>query len=134
SSLLLPPPTSTLFPYTTLFRSRILRLLPGGVPRGGDPRGGALRERGVLARPLRVRSGAAVRSNASRVDAVGPLRPQRRVAHVRGAGPVLGIRRTGAGERARLHHPAQPGGERLVARGDAVCAGRLVRAARRPVH
>src|SRR2546426_8526355 len=70
------PPRSTLFPYTTLFRSlrnrrvslRVLRLLPGGVPRGSDPRGGALRELGVFARPVRVRSGAPVRPDASGLD------------------------------------------------------------------
>src|SRR5256885_8989111 len=27
------PPRSTLFPYTTLFRSKIIRQLPGGEPR-----------------------------------------------------------------------------------------------------
>src|SRR5690606_42140441 len=32
-SLLRPPPPSTLFPYTTLFRSRTLRLRSGGATR-----------------------------------------------------------------------------------------------------
>src|SRR3712207_8422604 len=58
-----PPPRSTLFPYTTLFRSAPPRLggRPGGFPRGGDllavsPRLGALRRQrrevlGVVHRP-----------------------------------------------------------------------------------
>src|SRR5439155_653362 len=59
---------------------RVLRLLPGGMPRGGDPRGRALRELGILAGPVRVRPRAAVRANAPRLDPVGSLRPEGRVA------------------------------------------------------
>src|SRR2546425_9007000 len=39
------PPRSTLFPYTTLFRSRPPRLCDASRGRGRDPRGGRARER-----------------------------------------------------------------------------------------
>src|SRR5258708_18661296 len=39
------PPRSTLFPYTTLFRSRARGAEGGGQPRGGGPREGARRAR-----------------------------------------------------------------------------------------
>src|SRR5262249_15346661 len=52
----------------------LLRLLPGGVPRGGHPRGRALRELGVLARRLRVRPGAADEPEARGQLALGSRR------------------------------------------------------------
>src|SRR5256884_9703584 len=110
------PPRSTLFPYTTLFRSRVplrvLRLLPGGLPRGGDPRGRALRELGVLARPVRVRPRAAVRANAPRLDPVGSLRPEGGVSSGRDADNLLGVRRPGRREGPALHPPSPPSGQR----------------------
>src|SRR3712207_9381836 len=42
--MILRPPRSTLFPYTTLFRSEVQRLL--SAPRGTDP--SALRDRALL--------------------------------------------------------------------------------------
>src|SRR5699024_7843498 len=59
------PPPSTLFPYTTLFRSRGRRDRPGrALERRGDPLGrpgGAGRPRVRLREPVRGRPGTAVR-------------------------------------------------------------------------
>src|SRR5215831_10904810 len=49
------------------------------MPRRSDSRRGALRELGVRARAVRLRSGAAVRADAPRLHAVGPSGPQRGV-------------------------------------------------------
>src|SRR4029077_4722882 len=51
---------------------RVLRLLPGSLPRRGDSRRLALRERGILARSLRLRPRAALCPDPSGVHAVGP--------------------------------------------------------------
>src|SRR5437879_13033775 len=52
-----PPPISTLFPYTTLFRSRVLhtesRVILGGGRVGGDGHGGAAGDRRRAALPIR---------------------------------------------------------------------------------
>src|SRR5206468_2449223 len=58
---------------------RVLRLLPGGLPRRGDPRRRALRELGVRPRPVRVRLGAPVRPDPPGLDPLGPRRPQGRM-------------------------------------------------------
>src|SRR5204862_388403 len=113
---------------------RVLRLLPGGMPRGGDPRGRALRELGVLAGPVRVRPRAAVRANAPRLDPVGSLRPEGRVGRGRDPGHLLGVRRTGHPERPVLHHASQSRGQRPVAGRHAVLARGAVRPARCAVH
>src|SRR5437773_6508272 len=52
----------------------LLRLLPGSVPRRGDPRRRALRELGILARPVCLRSRAADGADPSRFDLVGSIR------------------------------------------------------------
>src|SRR5256885_9186943 len=47
------PPRSTLFPYTTLFRSHRLRLHVGGIPRRiGERRGHCAPDRTAFRRPL----------------------------------------------------------------------------------
>src|SRR3712207_8862069 len=45
------PPRSTLFPYTTLFRSRLTRSAPRGGPRGPAPDGDAELQRHVVVLP-----------------------------------------------------------------------------------
>src|SRR5207245_724533 len=70
----------------------------------------------------------------SRLDAVGSLRPEGRVSGGRDADHLLGVRRTGRGERPVLHHPPESRGQRALAGRDAVFARGAVRSARRAVH
>src|SRR3712207_8268716 len=49
------PPRSTLFPYTTLFRSPPLRALPAGRAAGGCHAVGALEDHHLRGRPARQR-------------------------------------------------------------------------------
>src|SRR5207253_6843063 len=46
-----PPPCSTLFPYTTLFRSRVRRLVPLGRHRRDGPEVRVQRDRDAAAEP-----------------------------------------------------------------------------------
>src|SRR6266542_715888 len=114
------PPRSTLFPYTTLFRSRALRLREGGDRRGGNERhapdrganrraeGGGRARRGgerrfaapVLSRQLPARQGVA-RGHAGRARAPARAAPrfhraddghQREPRRARPPGRVVGRR------------------------------------------
>src|SRR3989441_12119357 len=106
------PPRSTLFPYTTLFRSRRGAPADGaGVPQGEPRRHG--------------HGGEGVRGGARDRRAGTPLRPstRRRVARAARAGRRLYGRRGGGGGsdrgwRGRLERPAGiPGGGRTRRRG-----------------
>ena len=54
----------------------LLRVLPGGLPRGGDPCRRALRELGVQPWPVRLRPRAAPVADPRRLDALGPVGPR----------------------------------------------------------
>src|SRR6266403_925853 len=78
--LIRPPPRSTLFPYTTLFRSppRPRRICPRGLGRAGSlSPAGARRARGEAALLLRLGEPALVRDPGSQGRAPGPDRPGR---------------------------------------------------------
>src|SRR3712207_7482988 len=55
------PPRSTLFPYTTLFRSRLPLQQLGGVPAGGQQPRHALRDLAFVAEHAEIPVGAAER-------------------------------------------------------------------------
>src|SRR5207249_6164417 len=86
TSRLHPPPASTLFPYTTLFRSRLQ--YPGGKRRRddepGQERGGEeqargeepTRHRGRVARARRARQGSGVRRATRRFDCASRMRSE----------------------------------------------------------
>src|SRR3989475_11303852 len=109
------PPRSTLFPYTTLFRSRPARGLPVATRCTGTPRGDAVRRLGhatvsgdaapgVLHLPIPPR-GAPQRGRLLRPG--GPADRERTPLERRGAGPRLspggGVLRAGQ-RRARGAH------------------------------
>src|SRR2546425_1236902 len=103
------PPRSTLFPYTTLFRSRARHGPRYGraARRRGLPRGGPGAQR---ARPPGRRGGAAGEGRARRPRAAGePAGRGRRGGRLRGRGPPLG-----RAQRARVRGGAD---ERRHARG-----------------
>src|SRR3712207_7681700 len=65
------PPRSTLFPYTTLFRSRLPRARPAAQPPGGDqgaPAGAGVRPRGARALHARGADGGAALARAHRSE------------------------------------------------------------------
>src|SRR5256886_3307676 len=103
------PPRSTLFPYTTLFRSRLAQLPAGRVPHHRDPRAGH-----AVARRLRVppsRAGGAAQLWATRPGAPGGGAGGRRAS---GGVPPLG---THGNPRAAVRRARAPPGDGLPLRG-----------------
>src|SRR2546426_9789113 len=113
------PPRSTLFPYTTLFRSHDPRLRDGGSARAGHrprvPPQGRARRRAVRARPEEQGQGVAdpvtlgellTRAALRRPEAEAVVDGARRLSYAeldaRAATAAHGFRRLGVGKRDRV--------------------------------
>src|SRR2546425_10501033 len=100
------PPRSTLFPYTTLFRSRHGLRRPAAIPARVVP--GAPRTARLLAAPLRPRAGGRVSGHERRPVPAGEAARRRASEPLRGGRRRPGDLRLGRG--GRKPHSLGPAG------------------------